>query len=142
MIETFKSRVFRVFHKYSLPRWLVLLIDMLVVYFAFIIAYILRFNFEFNTYEIPLSFTQAFFVLAVYTLFMLIFKSYSGMIRHTTLKDTYKIIFSGISALTVLFVITLLSRHYSWKPFYNIPLSILVIHFGAVTVFLFFSGFL
>jgi FlaA1/EpsC-like NDP-sugar epimerase len=111
---------------------------MVVVYFSFIIAYILRFNFEFNTYEIPLSFRQAIFVLAVYTLFMLIFKSYSGMIRHTTLKDTYKIIFSGLAALTVLFIITLLSRHFNWKPFYNIPLSILVIHFGAVTVFLFF----
>src|SRR4030043_1512206 len=104
MIGTFKSRVINVFQKYSLPRWLVLFIDIAVVYFAFLLAYILRFNFEFNTYEIPLSFRQAFLVLAVYTLFMLIFKSYSGMIRHTTLKDTYKIIYSSLSALVVLFI--------------------------------------
>ena len=108
------------------------------MYFSFLIAYILRYNFEIYTYEISLSLKQAFYVLAVYTLFMLLFKSYTGMIRHTTIKDTYKIIFSSASALIVLILITLMSRYYEWSPLFNIPLSILLIHFGAVTMLLFF----
>jgi FlaA1/EpsC-like NDP-sugar epimerase len=138
MIEKLKSRIFSLFRNHSLPRWLVLLVDMAVVYFSFLIAYILRYNFEIYTYEISLSLRQAFIVLAVYTVFMLIFKSYEGMIRHTTLKDTYKIIFTGSSALIVLFLVTLMSRYYGWNPLFNIPLSILLIHFGAVTMLLFF----
>ncbi len=138
MIESLKNRLFLMFRNHSLPRWLVLVLDMSVVYFSFLIAYILRYNFEIYTYEISLSLKQAFFVLAVYTFFMLIFKSYAGMIRHTTLKDTYQIIFSNTSALIILFLITLMSRYYEWNPLFNIPLSILLIHFGAVTIFLFF----
>ncbi|MCX6303239.1 MAG: nucleoside-diphosphate sugar epimerase/dehydratase [Bacteroidia bacterium] len=137
MVVTFKSRVIRIFHKYSLPRWLVLVIDMSVVYVVFLIAYLLRHNFEI-VYDVPLSFRQAFFVLGIYTFFIIIFKSYSGMIRHTTLKDTYKIIFSNLSALSVLLVITLLSRNYVWKPVFNNSMSILLIHFAVVTVSLFF----
>jgi len=117
---------------------MVLFLDMGIVYFSFLIAYTLRYNFEIYTYEISLSFRQAFFVLAVYTLFMLLFKSYSGMIRHTTIKDTYKIIFSSTSALIVLFLITLMSRYYEWTPLFNIPLSILLINYGAVIMLLFF----
>jgi len=98
----------------------------------------LRYNFEVYSFETSLAFSQAFVVLAVYTLFMILFQSYAGMIRHTTLKDTYKIIFSDTSALIVLFIVTLLSRQNEWRQLYNIPLSILLIHYGAVTLFLIF----
>jgi len=138
MIDTFKSRIFKVFRNHSLPRWLVLLIDMAAVYFSFLIAYMLRYNFEIYTFETSTAFRQAILVLAVYTLFMVMFKSYSGMIRHTTIKDTYKIIITAFSSLAVLFIITLLCRLYDWSPIFNIPLSILLIHMGAVTILLFF----
>jgi FlaA1/EpsC-like NDP-sugar epimerase len=110
---------------------------MSVVYFSFLIAYMLRFNFEVYTFEISTSFRQAYFVLGIYTFFMLVFKSYSGMIRHTTINDTYKIIITNFAAITILFIITLLSRKYEWNPFFNISLSILLIHSLAVTILLF-----
>lgn len=98
----------------------------------------LRYNFEIYTFETSTSFRQAFIVLFVYLLFMLVFKSYVGMIRHTTIKDTYKIILTTFAALGILFPVTLLSREYEWNQIYNIPLSILLIHSGAVIVMLFF----
>jgi FlaA1/EpsC-like NDP-sugar epimerase len=60
------------------------------------------------------------------------------MIRHTTIRDTYKIIVANLSALAVLFPITLLSRKNGWNHVFDIPLSILLIHSAAVTVLLFF----
>jgi FlaA1/EpsC-like NDP-sugar epimerase len=138
MIESFKSRIFWLFSNHSLPRWLILVIDMSAVYFSFLIAYMLRYNFEIYTFEISIAFRQASLVLLVYTLFMMVFKSYSGMIRHTTIRDTYKIILTNFFALSVLFFLTLMSRQNGWKPLFNIPLSILLIHSGAVTVLLFF----
>lgn len=137
MIETIKGKIFQLFRNHSLPRWLVLLIDISVVFFSFLIAYMLRFNFLYYMFELSTVFKQAFLVLAVYTFFMLVFKSYAGMIRHTTIKDTYKIILSSFSAVTVLFIITLMTRKNEWQPIFNIPLSILLIHTGAVTILLF-----
>jgi FlaA1/EpsC-like NDP-sugar epimerase len=138
MIETFKRNITRVFKNHSLPRWLVFLIDSGTVYFSFLIAYMLRYNFEVYTFDISTVFRQAFVVLVIYSIFILVFKSYSGMIRHTTIRDTYKIIISNFSALIVLIFITLLSRKYNWNNLLNIPLSILLIHSGAVTIMLFF----
>jgi FlaA1/EpsC-like NDP-sugar epimerase len=138
MINLLKKRIFQIFRNHSLPRWLVLLLDVSVVFFSFFIAYILRFNFEFTLFDISLAYRQAFIVTAVYLLFMLVFKSYAGMIRHTTIKDTYKIIVTNFSSLGILFLITLMSRQKDWEPVYNIPLSILLIQTGAVTVLLFF----
>lgn len=137
MINDIKSRIFAIFRNHSLPRWMVLEIDMSAVYFSFLIAYMLRFNFETYAFDITTVFRQAFIVLGIYTLFMLVFKSYSGMIRHTTIRDTYKIIISNFTALVTLFIITLLSRKNDWNPIFNIPISILFIHTGAVTLLLF-----
>jgi len=138
MIETIKGRVIRVFKNHSLPRWLVLLLDLSTVFFSFLIAYMLRYNFEVETFQISMVFKQSFFVVIIYALFILIFKSYVGMIRHTTIRDAYKIILTNIIALIVLFIITLLSRKNGWNPILDIPLSILLIHSGAVTILLFF----
>ena len=138
MIETFKEKIIRVFKNHSLPRWLVFLLDITTVFFSFLIAYILRYNFEFQIINISTVFQQSFLVLAVYALSILAFKSYTGMIRHTTIRDTYKIISSDLTALVVLFLITLMSRNFGLNPVLNIPLSILLIHTGAVTILLFF----
>jgi FlaA1/EpsC-like NDP-sugar epimerase len=138
MISKFKSRILKIFRDHSLPRWLVLLIDTSVVYFSFLIAYMLRYNFETYAFDITIVFRQTLFVLGVYTLFMVVFKSYSGMIRHTTIKDTYKISITNFTALSTLIIITLLSRKNGWNSVFDIPLSILLIHSGAVTMLLFF----
>ena len=115
-----------------------LLLDLSTVFFSFLIAYMLRYNFEVETFQISMVFKQSFFVVIIYALFILIFKSYVGMIRHTTIRDAYKIILTNIIALIVLFIITLLSRKNGWNPILDIPLSILLIHSGAVTILLFF----
>jgi len=138
MIETLKGRVIKVFRNHSLPRWMVFLIDAGTVFFSFLIAYMLRYNFEVYTFDISIVWRQAYIVLVIYSVFFLIFKSYVGMIRHTTIRDTYKIIIANSCALAVLFVATILSRRFEWSILFNIPLSILLIHFGAVTILLFF----
>jgi len=138
MIETFKGRVIKIFKNHSLPRWLVFLIDSATVFVSFLVAYMLRYNFEVYTFDIATVWKQAFLVLLVYATFILIFKSYAGMIRHTTIRDTYKIILTNLVSLAVLIFITLMSRKDDWSSLFNIPISILLIHAGAVTILLFF----
>jgi len=74
----------------------------------------------------------------VYTVFMILFKSYSGLIRQTTVKDTFIIAVTNSAAFAVLLFITIFSREFELNEFLNIPISILMIHYGTVTVSLIF----
>jgi len=81
---------------------------------------------------------QAGLVCLTYILFMLLFKSYSGLIRQTTIKDTFLIGVTDAAAFLVLCLITICSRKFGWDQFFNISMSILMIHFVTLTVSLIF----
>jgi FlaA1/EpsC-like NDP-sugar epimerase len=134
MIDRLKYTTIKIFKNHSLPRWLVLFIDICAVYITFIIAYFLRFNFEFRAFSQNLSIDQGFVVSGVYLVFMLLFKSYSGLIRKTTIKDTFIISLTNTSAQALLVVMTIVTRQSNFISLFNIPLSILVIHYVAASV--------
>jgi FlaA1/EpsC-like NDP-sugar epimerase len=138
MIEIFKYKIIKVFREHSLPRWIVLLIDICAVFLTFLLAYILRYNFELNTFSLLFALKQGFLVCSAYLLLMLLFKSYSGLLRQTTIKDTFIIAVTNTVALSLLFLFTLFSREFELNLLYNISLSILLIHYGTVTVALIF----
>lgn len=138
MIRTFKETALRIFHRHSLPRWLVFIMDVSFVFLSFFFAYLLRFNLVAKAVNMGLAFDQAILVTAVYALFMLIFKSYSGLIRHTTIKDAYNIFLTTSISLLILLLLSLFSRVYGWRDLFDIPLSILMIHYGILTILLFF----
>jgi FlaA1/EpsC-like NDP-sugar epimerase len=138
MINRLKHRTIQIFRNHSLPRWLVLVIDISAVFFTFLFAYLLRYNLELHTFSIKLAIIQALLVCVLYLVFMLLFKSYSGLIRQTTIKDTFIIAVTNTTALAVLYIVTFISRKINLYSFFNISLSILMIHYVAVTVALIF----
>ncbi len=135
-----KARI--VFRKYSLPRWLVLLFDESTVFLTFIFAYLLRFNFEAQVVDFVLVFKQSLVVLTVFGGFELVFRSFAGLIRHTTIRDIFNITLTTSFSLISLLILTQLSRHAGLNKMFNIPLSILLIHFVSITAILFFSRIL
>jgi FlaA1/EpsC-like NDP-sugar epimerase len=138
MIENIKFRTIQIFRKHSLPRWIVLVIDISAVFLAFLIAYILRYNFDTALFSLTVAVKQAFLVCLAYVAFMIIFKSYSGLIRQTTIKDTFIIGVTNSVAMIAILILTLSSRKFGLPLVYNVPLSILLIHYGTVTVSLIF----
>ena len=121
-----------------MPRWMVFITDTVSVFVFFLFAYLLRFNLIAKAVDTELAVRQGILVTVVYAFFILIFKTYSGLIRHTTIKDAFNIFITNTLALLILVLISLLSRVYNWNDFYDIPLSIIVIHYGIITLFLFF----
>ena len=138
MIDNLKYITTKIFQNHSLPRWFVLIIDITSVFITFLIAYLLRYNFESYKFEWRLAVSQAILVCIVYLVLMLLFKSYSGLLRQTTIKDTFLIAVTNTIAVGLLLLLTLLSRKLNLDPLYNVPLSILLIHYVAVTVALIF----
>ncbi|MBI5010344.1 MAG: polysaccharide biosynthesis protein, partial [Bacteroidia bacterium] len=117
---------------------MVLTIDLFVVYLTFIFAYLLRYNLDPFVFSMNVALTQGVFVTAVYLVFMFIFKSYSGLIRQTTIKDTFILGTTTSSAIIILFTVTYFSRGISIESFFNISFAILTIHYVTVTVSLTF----
>jgi FlaA1/EpsC-like NDP-sugar epimerase len=138
MINRFKYKVIEVFRNYSLPKWFVLLIDISAVFLTFHLAYLLRYNLQPDTFNWSFAMNQALLVCCVYLTFMLLFKSYTGLIRQTTIKDTFIIAVTNTASFIIILIITLISRRISLFSIFNISLSISMIHFGTVTVALIF----
>ncbi len=138
MINKLKFRVIQVFQKHSLPRWVVLAIDLSAVYLTFIFAYLLRYNLDPFVFSMNRALNQGIFVSSVYLLFMFIYKSYSGLIRQTTVKDTFILGITTTSSVLILYAQTYFSREVSIESFFNISFAILTIHYVTVTVSLTF----
>lgn len=133
-----REKALEVFSKFSVPRWMVFTLDSLAVFFVFFAAYILRYNFDIHAINFPLAFDHAFIATGVYMIFSIVFRSYSGLIRHTTLTDiAYVFIVTTLSAGTLV-ILTNISRILHWGVNFNIPVSIIVIHYVSISVFLFF----
>ena len=90
-----RRRALDLFNRYSAPRWLVLTTDLTIVFLAFIAAYLLRFNFSIPGEWLDVFIWQGLIATAVYALFCLIFRSFTGLLRHTTLTD-----------ITLVFIVT------------------------------------
>lgn len=135
--DSLHDKILQLFRHYSIPRWTVLLMDTTLVYLAFIIAYLLRYNLAPTVSDFRFSLGQGLFVTAVYLLFILIYRSYSGLIRHTTIQDIFLIVISKTSSLVSLILLTLLSRKFGLWNLLNVPLSVLLIHYVLITAILF-----
>ena len=117
-----------------LPRWIIILIDLVFLFFSSLLAYVLRFNFDysrFNTFNVNKGILIFTFLCIASSL---ITRSYAGIVRYTGWQDAGRIagtIFMG-SALT--FLASYLN--YTIKDVYIIPTSVLIIAFLTATLFL------
>jgi len=131
-----KSRDF--FRKHSLPRWMVFGFDLVVVLVTFLFAYVLRFNFIFE-FDLGVALRQAFVVIVVFGAFEFIFRSFAGLIRHTTIKDIVNVLLTTTATTAVLLVFSLVNKIADRFELIDIPGSILVIHYVTLNAFMFIS---
>ena len=114
-----------------LARWIVLMFDSAVVAISYVIAALLRFNFDAGQVASNWSLNQLAFVVAIYFIGFIISRSYAGIIRHTGLRDAFNILRASMMALVFLMSASLLIGSFS-SPLaqdLNPPRSVLLIHF-------------
>ncbi|MDA3907002.1 MAG: nucleoside-diphosphate sugar epimerase/dehydratase, partial [Bacteroidales bacterium] len=122
-----------------LSRWIVLAFDISTVTFAYLLACLVRFNFNFESIDITAIKSQIGIVILVYLLAFLLMRSFSGIIRHTGLIDAFNIFRTSGYAFLFLLSVNILFSQMELHSDYIVPLSILVIHFLLVILFLFGS---
>lgn len=136
-IVSIRERMFSLFDRYSLPRWTVFLMDGVVVFIAFILAYLLRFNFNLPDEREPVLIWQALIATLVYCGFSRVFRSYSGLIRHTTLSDITIVFIVTTCSVAFLVLLSFVGGWLNWPLVLTLPPSILLIQYVAVSMILF-----
>jgi len=136
--ELLRSKASDFFHKYSVPRWMLFIHDCGAVFVSFLFAYLLRFNLAPGDFPMNQAVIHGLIALFVYTVFMLIFRSYAGLIRHTTLTDVSLVFVSTTASALFLTLLSVGERHININQILVIPVSVILIHYVLITVFLFF----
>lgn len=110
-------------------RWLILLIDIFIVWVSLLLAYIIRFNFEFTDLEWAEIMPHSALVVLVCTSFFLLFRSYASIVRHTSLKDAIKVFQAVTAAVIFLVIVSNLGTLSLSAQTFRMPLSIILIFY-------------
>lgn len=106
MSVSLKQHITDFYNAYShrfVPSWLVLIIDVGIIFIAYYTALSIRLNFDFMDLNVARETPQALIVTAFYLISFLWFQSYTGIIRHTGLHDAFTIFKASGMAFFLLF---------------------------------------
>ncbi len=118
------------------PRWMVFLLDISVIYVSFWIAYIIRFNFDIREISFQNIFNQSVLIVPIFIISFILLKPYSGVIRHSGRKDLLIISFSLLIVLPFELVINFFGLILNFNELFIIPKSVIIIHFLLCMLFL------
>lgn len=125
-----------VFPKQITPRWLIFSIDLALCVFAFIAAYLIRFEFAIPKNELDLMLFFAPIYLVVRAVLFYVGKSYSGIIRFTSTQDAIRLGFVLLQGSIAFVVLNFIRKGINGA--YLVPLSIVILEFlvsAALLVF-------
>ncbi len=96
---------------FNTPRWVVLVIDILIVFISYIISNFILNSFL-NTFSVEKLVYKLPFISFIYTICFLYFKTYKGIVRKTGMKDAENVFVSNTTAFLILFFITFIYRQF------------------------------
>lgn len=110
-------------------RWMILALDIFVVFISFLMAYLVRFNFDITAIDWDNIWLNALIVVSITTVFFLVFKSYISIIRHTSLTDAVKVFQAITASVLVVIFFVLLNKYYDGYEIFQLPISIIMIYY-------------
>lgn len=101
--------VLELFDLKFLPRWVILVIDILLLLISLLVSHLLILELNVKHYNVFPLFYVFLAIIGTNVLYMYIFKTYLGVIRHSTFVDLFKIFMANLSC-----VLTILIINYSY----------------------------
>jgi len=121
-----------------LPRWCVLMIDLVLVLLSFTVSYLVGERLlAYNPHATPDIFPiwqQCLIVMATQTIFFVVLRTYAGILRFSTFMDTIRVAASSIFTVSILLIVNLVCRSHDYSPFLN---SLLILYMFVSIVALF-----
>ncbi len=125
--------------KYSgkfLSRWAVLAIDALLTAVLFHLAVLIRYNFDASAIDLAMLNEHIAASTVIYLMAFFLLGSHRGIIRRTGITDAYLVVKATTLGFSGLFVLTFLRFDSSLAHMFDIPRSVLLIHFLLTLVVL------
>lgn len=119
-----------------LPRWIIFCIDIIIITFANLLTHIILVNLTLGFYKTISLPNQYLLILLVNIIFFRVFKTFSGIIRHSTFIDAVNIFFANFCSFLVLSIINYGCFFILQKKIFLFPG--LIISFVLSFTFLFF----
>lgn len=130
-VSVYMKRLHFLFER-NMPRWIIFFIDLGICLFSLVLAYLVRFNFSIPPLAIkdfPLVFSL---VLGTRAIGFFFSKTYQGIVRYTSSKDSTRI-FITITLGSALFVLINIISYNFINGKFPIPFSIIIIDYMATT---------
>ena len=122
-------KVYSRYANHFLPSWYVLGFDISAIFFAFFVAYGIRLNLQLSLYRVDVVAVYAVLATFVYAFFIILYRSYIGVIRHTGFHEITRVFKATGSAFAVL-LLTALIFDLKWFGIdFSGRYNTLVIHF-------------
>lgn len=120
--------------KSNTPRWIVIVIDLMLSAFGLLFAYLIRFDIKADEAVIAeewaiLSKSIGVF-FAVKFLIFYTFRIHKGLVRHTSTEDLRRIFLASVMSSMTFFLLGMV-RFYFVDEYYLLPMSVLLIEFLA-----------
>jgi FlaA1/EpsC-like NDP-sugar epimerase len=117
-----KSKIKKLLFSFEyLPRWVVFFMDIFLTIFSSEVSYLivrsLRVKF-YDTIDVPARYG---IIVLVYSIFFVIFKTYSGIIRYSTFIDGIKLLYATLCTLFTLIIINYSTYFLIGKKIYLLP---------------------
>ncbi len=124
--------------KQNTPRWLVVLLDLIIHLSALAFAYLIRFDlkadFSLIQSEWEILSRSLWFFILVKLLVFYAFQIQKGLVRYTSTEDLKRIFLAELSC-TIIFLLGGLVRYHHMDGFFLFPMSVLVMEFLASVFF-------
>ncbi|VXC30896.1 Polysaccharide biosynthesis protein [Flavobacterium sp. 9AF] len=119
-----------------LPRWIIFCIDIFILILANLLTYVILISLTLEFYKTISLTNQYLMILIVNIIFFRVFRTFSGIIRHSTFIDAVKIFFASFCSFLVLSILNYGSFFVFQKKIFLFPG--LIISFVLSFTFLFF----
>ena len=118
-----------------LPRWIIFLIDLGCVYAAVILGFLLRFNFDIPKI-LPYHWWNIIVGVGLINIFFfVVFRTFSGIVRHTGMQDAWRVLVALCSSTLVYLILNLIASVEGKS--YFLPFSVIFIAFFSSFVLMF-----
>jgi FlaA1/EpsC-like NDP-sugar epimerase len=116
----------------STPRWVIVLMDLLISFVALVFAYLIRFDLKADPELIRQEWQVLSKSIGVYFLVKLVvflsFKIHKGIVRHTSTEDLKRILLATLTCSFIFLGLGIL-RYYFFDKYFLFPTSVLIIEF-------------
>lgn len=120
-----------------LPRWGVLLLDLLIVFVAFLLSYVFGSNllvYNIDNLSMPI-WMQVIALMIVQTIFFWTFHTYSGILRYSTFVDTIKVSLSVLITGVIMIITNIFTQYVLQKNLFLNSVLAIYIFVGITLLF-------